>query len=133
MRRALILVLLILLTAGMAEAHRMFVGQRVSLEIFAIYDDGEPARNADVMVYRLNATTQDYDLYQEGVTDSQGIYMMTLPGKGTGQWRYAISGHGHSEEGFIGVSSDRPSSPDGKLLTLAILPLALIAWRVKKR
>jgi hypothetical protein len=58
---------------------------------------------------------------------------MTLPGKGTGQWRYAISGHGHAEEGFIGISSERPSSPDGKLLTLAILPLALIAWRVKKR
>jgi len=133
LRRAVIFILLILLTAGMAEAHRMFVGHQVSLEIFAIYDDGEPARNAEIAIYRLNATTQDYDLYEAGATDPQGIYITTLPGKGTGQWRYAISGHGHSEEGFIGVSSEKPSSPDGKLLTLALLPAALIAWRVKKR
>lgn len=111
----------------------MFVGHRVTLEIFAIYDDGEPASNAEISIYRLNATTQDYDLYEAGVTDSQGIYMTTLPGKGTGQWRYAISGHGHSEEGFIGVSSEKPSSPDMNILTLALLPAALIAWRVKKR
>ena len=53
MRRALILVLLLLLTAGMAEAHRMFVGHRMTLEIFAIYDDGEPARNADISIYQI--------------------------------------------------------------------------------
>ena len=133
MRRAVILVLLLLLTAGMAEGHRMFVGHQVTLEIFAIYDDGEPASNAEISIYRLNATTQDYDLYEAGVTDSQGIYMTTLPGKGTGQWRYAISGHGHSEERFIGVSSEKPSSPDMNILTLALLPAALVAWRVKKR
>ena len=122
MRRALILVLLLLLTAGMAEGHRMFVGHRVSLEIFAIYDDGEPARNAEISIYRLNATTETYDLYETGVTDSQGIYTMALPGKGTGQWRYTISGAGHSEEGYLTVSAQRPPSPEGKVLSLALLP-----------
>ncbi|MDF0591388.1 hypothetical protein [Candidatus Methanocrinis natronophilus] len=133
MRRAVILVLLILVTAGMAEAHRMFVGQSVSLEIFAIYDDGEPARKADVMVYRFNATTQNYDLYQEGVTDSQGIYSMTLPGKGTGDWRYKISQHGHAEEGFLSVSTERRLPVEAGIMALALIPAALVARRVKKR
>ena len=133
LRRAVILVFLLLLTAGMAEAHRMFVGHQVGVEIFAIYDDGEPAKNADISIYRLNGTTQDYDLYEAGVTDAQGIYKVTLPGKGTGEWRYAISGAGHSEEGYLTVSAERPPSPEAKALGLALLPGLLIGWRVRKR
>ncbi len=133
MRRAVFVALLLLLTAGMGEGHRMFLGHRMSLEIFAIYDDGEPARNADISIYRLNGTTEDYDLYEAGVTDAQGIYKVTLPGKGTGEWRYAISGAGHSEEGYFTVSAERPPSPEAKALALALLPGLLITWRVRKR
>jgi len=133
LRRAVFVALLLLLTAGMGEGHRMFLGHRMSLEIFAIYDDGEPARNADISIYRLNGTTQDYDLYEAGVTDAQGIYKVTLPGKGTGEWRYAISGAGHSEEGYFTVSAERPPSPEAKALALALLPGLLIGWRVRKR
>lgn len=133
MRRAVFVALLLLLTAGMGEGHRMFLGHRMSLEIFAIYDDGEPARNADISIYRLNGTTEDYDLYEAGVTDAQGIYKVTLPGKGTGEWRYAISGAGHSEEGYFTVSAERPPSPEAKALALALLPGLLIGWRVRKR
>jgi hypothetical protein len=133
LRRAVFVALLLLLTAGMGEGHRMFLGHRMSLEIFAIYDDGEPARNADISIYRLNGTTEDYDLYEAGVTDAQGIYKVTLPGKGTGEWRYAISGAGHSEEGYFTVSAERPPSPEAKALALALLPGLLITWRVRKR
>lgn len=111
----------------------MFVGHQVGVEIFAIYDDGEPAKNADISIYRLNGTTEDYDLYEAGVTDAQGIYKVTLPGKGTGEWRYAISGAGHSEEGYFTVSAERPPSPEAKALALALLPGLLIGWRVRKR
>jgi nickel transport protein len=133
LRRAVFVALLLLLTAGMGEGHRMFLGHRMSLEIFAFYDDGEPARNADISIYRLNGTTEDYDLYEAGVTDAQGIYKVTLPGKGTGEWRYAISGAGHSEEGYFTVSAERPPSPEAKALALALLPGLLITWRVRKR
>jgi len=33
----------ILLCAGAASGHRMFVGQRMSLDLYVLYDDGSPA------------------------------------------------------------------------------------------
>lgn len=92
----------ILLCAGAASGHRMFVGQRMSLDLYVLYDDGSPASNATVKLY------QDGKLFAENVTDAQGRMSIALPGKGTGKWQYVVSGGGHTEKGAINIDSNIP-------------------------
>ena len=43
MKRWIVLILLALvLGSGMASAHRMFVGRKINVETYAIFDDGTP-------------------------------------------------------------------------------------------
>jgi len=86
-----------LICAGAASAHRMFVGQRMTLDLYVLYDDGSPAGNAMVKLY------QDGKLFAENVTDSSGKFSIVLPGKGTGKWQYEVSGGGHTEKGSINI------------------------------
>lgn len=98
MKRILALILLaILLCAGASSAHRMFVGQRMTLDLYVLYDDGSPAGNAMVKLY------QDGKLFAENVTDANGKFSIVLPGKGTGKWQYEVSGGGHTEKGSINI------------------------------
>lgn len=93
MRSIILLILfLALIAASMtASGHRMFVGQSLTVGISAIYDDGEPAAQASVQVFR------DGDLYSENQTDSTGLFRMALPGTGAGDWRFVVFGEGHEE------------------------------------
>lgn len=93
MRSLILLILLLTLMAGSMTAcgHRMFVGQSLTVGLSAIYDDGEPAAQASVQVFR------DGVLYSQNQTDSKGFFRMTLPGAGTGEWRFVISGDDHEE------------------------------------
>jgi hypothetical protein len=128
MKRWIALILLALvLGSGTASAHRMFVGQRINVETYAIFDDGSPASDASVKVYRVNATSGLYDIYCEDQTDSSGKYTMSLPGKGTGSWLFEFSAGGHKEELFITVSDERADR--STVAALAMLPVALLAWR----
>jgi hypothetical protein len=84
--------ILILISGSMtASGHRMFLGQSMTLSLSAIYDDGEPAALASVQVFR------DGVLYSQNQTDPSGFFRMALPGKGTGEWRFVVSGDGHDE------------------------------------
>ena len=82
-----LLALFTLLCGGVASGHNMFVGQRVNVDICAVFENGEPARNADVNIYRYNETCELYEPYNQTVTDSKGMLTVALPGKGTGNWR----------------------------------------------
>ena len=127
MRRLIALLLLaMILTAGMASAHRMFVGHRVNVETYAMFDDGTPAQNAPVKVYRNG------ELYAENVTDSSGMFALTLPGKGTGEWSFEVSAGGHREETFINISDEKSDAKTAGVAALAVMPLAIIAWRGRK-
>ena len=92
----------ILLCAGAASGHRMFVGQRMTLDLYVLYDDGSPANNATVKLY------QDGKLFAENVTDSQGKVSIALPGKGSGKWQYVVCHGGHTEKGAINIDSNVP-------------------------
>ncbi len=92
----------ILLCAGAASGHRMFVGQRITLDLYVLYDDGSPAGNATVKLY------QDGKLFTENVTDAQGKVSISLPGKGTGKWQYVVSDGGHTEKGATNIDSNVP-------------------------
>ena len=46
MRWILALIIGALLLAGAASAHRMFVGQQITVDLFVFYDDGSPAANS---------------------------------------------------------------------------------------
>ncbi len=89
----------LLLCSSAASAHRMFIGQQVTLDLFVFYDDGSPAGNADVKLY------QDGKLYAENVTDSTGRFTVILPGRGTGKWQYEVSGGGHTETGLLNINA----------------------------
>ena len=89
----------LLLCAGAASAHRMFVGQQLTLDLFVFFDDGSPAGNADVSLY------SDGKLFAENVTDASGRFTIVLPGKGTGIWQYEVSGGGHTEKGSININN----------------------------
>lgn len=128
---ALILLVLVL-GSGTASAHRMFVGQRINVETYAIFDDGSPAKDAPVKVYRENATTGLYEIFCEDRADSSGKYVLSLPGKGTGRWRFEVSAGGHKEEIFIAISDERSDASTATVAALAALPLALVAWRGRR-
>ena len=99
MRWILALIIAALLLAGAASAHRMFVGQQITLDLFVFYDDGSPAANAEVKLY------EEGELYAENVTDATGRFTVTLPGKGTGNWSYEVEGGGHTEKGSILINN----------------------------
>lgn len=128
-----LIVLALALGSGTACAHRMFVGQRINVETYAIFDDGSPANNASVKVYRENATSGLCDLYCEDQADSSGKYSLSLPGKGTGSWLFEFSVGGHKEELFITVSDERSDASKAKVAALAMLPVALLAWRGRNK
>lgn len=124
-----LLLLALVLASGPASAHRMFVGQRINVETYAVFDDGSPAQNASVKVYRMNATTGLFELFEEDRADSAGGYSMSLPGKGTGSWLFEVSAGGHKEELFVAISDERPDPSKAGAAALAALPIALFAWR----
>ena len=93
------LIIAALLLAGAASAHRMFVGQQITVDLFVFYDDGTPAANAEVKLY------QDKELFAENVTDATGRFTVALPGKGTGNWSYEVEGGGHTETGSIIINN----------------------------
>jgi hypothetical protein len=130
MKRWIALILLALvLGSGTASAHRMFVGQRINVETYAVFDDGSPAIDAPVKVYRVNATSGLYELYCEDHADASGKYVLSLPGKGTGSWLFEFSSGGHKEELFITISDERSDASKAGIAALAMLPIALFAWR----
>lgn len=99
MRWILALTIAALLLAGAASAHRMFVGQQITVDLFVFFDDGSPAANAEVKLY------QEGELYAENVTDATGRFTVILPGKGTGNWSYEVKGGGHAEKGSILINN----------------------------
>jgi len=102
MRWILAVIIAALLLAGAASAHRMFVGQQITLDLFVFYDDGSPASNAEVKLYQEGA------LFAENVTDATGRFTVNLPGKGTGNWSYEVEGGGHTEKGYIIINNTLP-------------------------
>jgi nickel transport protein len=127
LKRILALILLaLLLCAGSASAHRMFVGQRITMDLYVFFDDGSPAANARVKLY------QGDELFAENVTDATGKFTVVLPGKGTGNWRYEVSGGGHSEKGFVNIDNSEPVK--AAAMGMAILgPLVLISRMRRKK
>ena len=89
----------LLLLAGAASAHRMFVGQQMTLDLFVFFDDGSPASNAEVKIY------SDGKLFADNATDDTGRFTIVLPGKGSGLWRYEVYGGGHEEMGWISINN----------------------------
>lgn len=71
----------------------------MTLDLFVFFDDGSPAGNAEVKLY------QDGKLFAENLTDASGRFTVVLPGRGTGQWQYEVSGGGHSEKGSFNINS----------------------------
>lgn len=127
MKRILLLTLIaLMLSAGMADAHRMFIGPRVTLDLYAFYDDGTPASNAKVRLY------QDGELFVENVTDAGGKFSVVLPGKGTGKWQYEVLGDGHTEKGFLNIDCSAPVQ--AAALGLCLLgPLVLISRKRRSK
>ena len=134
MKRWIALILLVMvLVSGTSSAHRMFVGQKINVETYAIFDDGTPANDASVKVYRENATTGLYDLFCENRTDSSGKYALALPGKGTGNWLFEFSAGGHKEELSIAISDERSDASAAKVAALAMLPVTFLVWRGRRK
>ncbi|HOO54875.1 MAG TPA: hypothetical protein PLY09_01190 [Methanothrix sp.] len=68
-RLLVVLVLALLFSAGTSSAHRMLIGYQIKeVQLNTIYDDGTPAQEAEIEVYK------DGELYAEGVTDSTGSF-----------------------------------------------------------
>lgn len=122
--RLILILAALLLCFGVASAHRMFVGQQITLDLYVFYDDGTPAGNAEVKLY------QDGKLFSENVTDATGEFSIALPGKGTGKWQYEVLGGGHTEKGVINIDNILPTSA-GALGHPLMAPLSL--FRRKRR
>lgn len=121
-----ILVLALVLETVPAFGHRMFIGQRVTVDLYAVFDDGEPAKDSSVQVFR------DGELYAENKTDSTGRFSLVLPGKGTGDWKFLVSGGGHEETATIYIANDNGKTAAAAFALVAV-PVALIWWRRSRR
>lgn len=121
----IIIIIAMLLCVEPACAHRMFIGQRLTLDLYAFYDDGTPACSAKVKIFRDGA------LYAENVTDASGKFSIVLPGRGTGKWQYEIYGEGHSEKGYLNIDINRQENLNA--LGLAMLGTGLLAYRRRNR
>lgn len=121
-----ILVLALVLETVPAFGHRMFIGQRVTVDLYAVFDDGEPAKDSSVQVFR------DGELYAENKTDSTGRFSLVLPGKGTGDWKFLVSGGGHEETATIYIANDNGKTAAATFALVAV-PVALIWWRRSRR
>lgn len=123
----LTLILVLMACSMTASAHRMFVGQSMSVGLSAIYDDGEPAQNALIKVFR------DGELYSENNTSSTGYFQMSLPGKGTGDWKFVVSGEGHEEEVHFSITQESQNRASAAAMALIAAPAALLwLWRKRK-
>jgi nickel transport protein len=122
-RMLVLMVVALLLWAGAASAHRMFVVQQLTLDLYVFFDDGTPAGNADVKLY------SDGKLFMENVTDASGKFSIVLPRKGIGELQYEVSGGGHTEKGSININNTPLQA--GTLGLSMVGPLPLI--RRKRR
>jgi len=120
----LTLILVLIACSMTASAHRMFVGQSMSVGLSAIYDDGEPAQNAHIKIFR------DGEPYSENNTTSTGYFQMILPGKGTGDWKFIVSGEGHEEEVHFSIKQESQSAASAAAMALIAAPAVLLwLWR----
>ncbi|VVB72888.1 Uncharacterised protein [uncultured archaeon] len=124
MKRTILAILILALILGLvpAQGHRMFVGQKMTVDLYAIFDDGEAANDASVQVF------WDGVLYAENRTDSTGRFTFSLPGKGTGEWRFLVSGGGHEESIYMSIKNENKSTVAAACLALILVPLTLL-WR----
>jgi len=93
------------------------VGQKMTLDLVAMFDDGTPATDAIVEIYR------DGELYAKNTTDGSGKFSLILPGRGTGEWRFVVSGGGHSEAYKMSIQS---SNETGLAAFLAVLMIPAV-------
>jgi hypothetical protein len=105
-----------------ASGHRVFVGQKMTVTLSAVYDDGDPASDASVQVFR------DGVLYSENKTNPAGVFSMVLPEKGVvGDWRFVVSCDRHEKETHFSIRDDGRATT-AAAMGLLILPAAWI-WR----
>jgi len=123
LRSLVILALILALVACSmnASGHRMFVGQKMTVTLSAVYDDGDPASDASVQIFRDGA------LYSENKTNPAGVFSMVLPEKGVGDWKFVVSCDGHEEETHFSIRDDSRTTT-AAAMGLLILPAAWI-WR----
>lgn len=123
MRSLVILALILALVACSVNAagHRMFVEQKMTVTLSAVYDDGDPASDASVQIFRDGA------IYSENKTNPAGVFSMVLPEKGVGDWRFVISCDGHSEETRFSIRDDSRATT-AAAVGLLVLPAAWI-WK----
>jgi hypothetical protein len=53
---------------------------------------------------------------------------MVLPGKGTGDWKYLVSGGGHEESATISIKNEATTATAAAALALIVVPAAWM-WR----
>ena len=76
-----------------ASAHRMVIAYQVGrIDIKVYFEDGTPARNAHVEVYK-----PDGNLHLEGETDDEGEFSFER-GVMKGDWKVVVEGIGQSAE-----------------------------------
>ncbi len=128
LRPIILIALFLLLIAGSmtASGHRMFLGQSMTVSLSAIYEDGEPAAQASIQVFR------DGRLYSQNQTDSTGFFRMALPGKGTGDWKFVVSGDGHEEVIELSINDGSRPIVASAALAIAAVPVAWL-WRRRGR
>lgn len=128
-----------LFSPASATPHRMYVGYKVGrIDIEVYFEDGTPARNAHVEVYK-----PDGALYLEAKADDEGEFSFESPGVMKGAWKVVAESVGHRAETAIdlearGETSEMPLYTRviaglGYLLGLAGAAVGYTGWRAQRR
>lgn len=144
---ALLLITILILTAGSAQAHRLQVDWRIGkIEIESFYGgSGTPCQDAGVKIY-----TPDGKLFEEGETDKSGKYSFS-PVIWEDKYKVVLeSTHlpGHREEKVINLKAAGTSGEEneeqlllltkvlaglGYLVGLAGISSAYVSWKRRKK
>lgn len=100
-----ILIAATFLSTGLGCGHKMFVGQRINIDVFGVFEDGQPAQDAKVDIYLYNETGKLYELFNRTTTGSRGMATVSLPENGAGRWRFDVSVAGHQDRTFLNIST----------------------------
>lgn len=104
---SIVLTILSYVPKSLAHGSKITYQQTQSLEIIAEYDNGEPMKNAQVVIYAPKNPTQPW---LKGITDNQGKFRFTPDSSLVGDWSVKVRLGGHGKIINIPISSTSTAS-----------------------
>lgn len=122
--------LIFLQPLAIVQAHGVNINYQEDMvyRIEANFDNGQPIANGQVTIYAPNNPTE---VWGEGFTNDEGVYLFAPDNKITGDWTIKIRQAGHGSLITIPIGSEELGSTSGSTglsLLQKLLMVACVVW-----